>query len=100
MGYKIVTVPASQRALKKLPKNIRKQLIKAAESLKDNPLLGEKLNHPFQNFRSFHIKHNNTQYRVVYEVQAKRKYIVIRYAASRENFYKELRRLNPKPIQD
>jgi mRNA-degrading endonuclease RelE of RelBE toxin-antitoxin system len=98
MSYTLVTVPAARQGLKKLPKPVREYLIQALEVLKENPHQGEPLERPWQAFRSFHTKYNNVSYRVIYEVDRLQKLIILHYAATRENFYKELRRLRLKPL--
>ena len=96
--YQIVTLPVSRKSLKKLPTSVRKRLIESLQLLKTNPYHGEQLTGEWRLFRSFHFKHENVQYRVVYEVNEKEKLIIVRYAASRENFYRELRNLKLKPL--
>ena len=98
MSFTLITVPASRKALKKLPKQVRQHIVDELQKLRDNPYQCDQLKTPFQAFRSFHTKLNNTQYRVVYEVAEKEKQIILRYAASRENFYKELQRLKLQPL--
>ena len=98
MVYKIVTVPAARKSLKKLPKPVQKHLIEKLHALKANSSAGEQLERPFQAFRSFHTIIRGTHYRVVYEVDQKQQHIIIRYAATRENFYKQLRRLKLKSV--
>jgi mRNA-degrading endonuclease RelE of RelBE toxin-antitoxin system len=98
MSYQAVTVPASRRALNKLPRPIRKQLVREVQKLEENPRLGARLMAPWQNFYSLHTKLNNTHYRIIYEIDKRNRQVIIRYAASRENFYQELRRLKLKPL--
>lgn len=98
MVYQLVTVPAVRKSLKKLPKDIRRQLFERMQSLSTQPYAGEQLERPWQVFRSFHAVLHGVQYRVVYEVDSTQRLIIVRYAASRENFYKELRRLKMKSL--
>jgi mRNA-degrading endonuclease RelE of RelBE toxin-antitoxin system len=98
MAYRLVTVPAARKSFKKLPREARKSLIDRLEILKTNPQAGEQLERPWQVFRSFHALLAGVQYRAVYEVDLRQRLIIIRYAATRENFYKELRRLKLKPL--
>jgi mRNA-degrading endonuclease RelE of RelBE toxin-antitoxin system len=96
MTYQLVTVPSAHKALKKLPKPIKTELVKALTPLKENPHLGKQLDSPFTKLRAVKIILKGTHYRVAYEVNQKQKEIIIHYAATRENFYKQLRRLNLK----
>lgn len=90
MAYQIVTTPAARRAIKKLPLNARNHLIKATTVLSDNPHQGQQLQKRWRFLRSFHTRFQGTDYRVVYEIDSKRKLVIIRFAASRENFYRKL----------
>jgi mRNA-degrading endonuclease RelE of RelBE toxin-antitoxin system len=96
--YQLATVPASRQALRKLPRPVREHLVAAMQALAHNPYKGEQLQPPFRQFRSFHTTFANTQYRLVYEVDDVNRQIILRYAASRENFYRDLRHLNLKPL--
>ena len=98
MTYQLVTVPAARKSFKKHPREVRKSLIDRLEVLKTNPQTGEQLERPWQTLRSFHAVLAGVQYRAVYEVDQRQHLIIIRYAATRENFYKELRRLKLKPL--
>jgi mRNA-degrading endonuclease RelE of RelBE toxin-antitoxin system len=98
MAYQILTLPAAHQALKKLPREVREHILQTVALLKDHPQAGKQLDRPWRTFRSLHTKYKNTQYRIVYEVGQERKIVVLRYAGSRENFYKELRRLRLKPL--
>jgi mRNA-degrading endonuclease RelE of RelBE toxin-antitoxin system len=98
MAYQLVTIPSARRALKKLPLAVRKHLIDAIQPLTENPQIGDQLQGNWRFLRSFHTVYRRTDYRIAYEVDKKNNQIIIRFAASRENFYKELRRLKLKPL--
>jgi mRNA-degrading endonuclease RelE of RelBE toxin-antitoxin system len=98
MPYKLVTVPTSRRALKRLPQNVKVQLIHELKTLTGNPLAGEQLRPPYTHLRSYHVKLNNVEYRVIYLANNKTQEIFVIYAATRENFYQQLRRLNAKQL--
>jgi mRNA-degrading endonuclease RelE of RelBE toxin-antitoxin system len=98
--HTILSTPSARRSLKKLPKSVKKHLLKELQILKHNPTKGEKLNPPLGFLRSLHTRFKNSDYRVVYEVIQvidKKNEILVHFAASRENFYKQLLRLNLKP---
>lgn len=96
--YQLVTVAPARRALKKLPHPVRKHLVKESQVLTTNPNHGERLEGQWRFLRSFHTVYRRTHYRVIYEVDTRGKHIIIRYAATRENFYKTLRQLKLKPL--
>ncbi len=93
MVYQIRVAPSALRSIKKLNPTVKKKLQIAITSLAKNPESGEKLRKEFKGLVSLHLKITNTEYRVVYTVDYKNQTIVILYAATRENFYKELKRL-------
>jgi len=93
MNYGLYTTPAGQRTLKKFYPKVREYLFKELQALKTNPYLGRQLEGDMRFLRTLHTKHAGTEYRVAYEVNEKKQAVIIRYAATRENFYKELRRL-------
>ena len=96
--FELVTVPSARRSLKKLPLPVRKHLLKATRILSSNPRHGEQLKDQWKYLRSFHTFFRRTHYRVVYEVNEKTKEVIIRYVATRENFYRSLRKLGLKPL--
>lgn len=93
MPYQLLITPAAQRSIKKLPSNIKAKLLEEIRTLVVNPMRGEVLRKEFKGLLSLHLKIVNTQYRVVYKVDNQACVILILYAATRENFYKELKRL-------
>jgi|SRR5579859_2008232 len=93
MTYSLYTTPSGERALKKLYPKVREHLLNELQTLKTNPFSGEQLLGEMRSLRSLHTRCAGTDYRVAYEVDEQEHAVVIRYAASRENFYKELRRL-------
>lgn len=98
MAYQLVTVPTARQALKKLPKLVRKHIVKSAQILVKSPRHGEQLEGQLKFLRSFHTVYRHTHYRIAYEIDDIKQELIIRLAASRENFYKKLRRLNLKPL--
>ena len=93
MTYGLYTTPAGERALRKLYPKVKEHILQELQSLKSNPYLGKQLEGEMRLLRTLHTKHAGTHYRVAYEVDEKDHTVIVRYAASRENFYKELRRL-------
>ncbi len=99
MVYQLVTLPATRRALRHLPRDVRVHLVEALQVLATNPLFGEPLEQAWHFLRSFHTRFKGTDYRVVYEVDEARQQIILRYAASRENFYRKLHAMKLKPLR-
>lgn len=94
--YTIYTTPSGKRSFDKLPQDVKEHLVGEFQTLKTNPLKGEKLKGALGFLRSLHTRFIASDYRVAYEVVEKNLEIVIHYIASRENFYKQLSRLNLK----
>ena len=91
--YQRVITPSAKRSLKKLPRQVREDLIAATTVLEQNPYAGAKLSGPLYFLYSFHFKSHNVQYRVAYTIETEKQLIVVHYAGVRENFYEKLRRL-------
>jgi len=91
--YHLFVTPSAKRSLKKLPNQVRKDLVDAADILETNPLAGEKLSGSLHFLYSLHFKSNNVGYRVAYTIHHEKKIITIHFADVRENFYQKLRRL-------
>lgn len=98
MTYKLEITSAALKAGKKLPRNVRRAIIKKSQVLKKNPLVGEKLKAEYSFLRSLHISFKGTEYRVIYEVSKEERRIYVRYAGSRENLYRNLDKMKPKPL--
>lgn len=92
MYYRFIT-PSAKRSLKRLPCNIKQDIIDATKILESNPYVGGKLSGSLSFLYSFHFKSDNVNYRVAYTIKHKEKQIIIHFAGVRENFYKKLRRI-------
>ena len=90
--FSIVITRAAERAAKKLPETVRKEIVAHAERLKGNPYQGEKLTGPLHFLYSLHFTVSGTHYRIAYSVDEEKKMIVVYLVGSREGFYKRLRR--------
>ena len=91
--FKVVITPSAKRSAKKLPKRIRKEIIKQSQELKQNPYLGEKLTGSLHFLYSFHIKFKGANYRLAYTIDKSRKLIIVHLIGHREGFYEKLKRL-------
>ena len=92
MHQRVIT-PSAKCSLKKLPLQIRKDLISATKILENNPCAGEKLSGALYFLYSFHFKSRGVEYRVAYTINNEKKLVIIHFAHTRENFYQKLRRL-------
>ena len=84
------------KSLKNISTKNKHHIEKVVFVLESNPQSGEPLRHELKGLRSLHIKFENTHYRVIYSIEAKPKTITLHYASSRENIYKQVRRLKLK----
>jgi mRNA-degrading endonuclease RelE of RelBE toxin-antitoxin system len=98
-SYAIYSTPSGRRSFEKLPQEVKDYLLKELQGLKVDPLRGEKLKGVFSYLRSLHTRFKATDYRIAYEVIENKFEIVVHYIAARENFYKQLARLNLKPTR-
>lgn len=91
--FQLVITPSAKRSLKKLPLVTRRDLINAAKILESEPFTGEKLSGSLNFLYSFHFKSQNINYRLAYTIDYPKKFIIIHFASTRENFYDKLLRL-------
>ena len=88
--YTIEFGPAAFRVFKKLPKEVQKKIASEAEVLRTNPLAGQPLEGKRRQFRSLRFSFQGTAYRLIYQVFAETRTIVVRLAGTRENIYRKL----------
>lgn len=86
----LVFTPAAYRIFKKFTPDLKKEILKKAETLKKNPLEGESLRGKYSKYRSLHFSYKGVAYRIIYQVFLKEKQVAILLAAKRENIYKRL----------
>lgn len=98
MVYTLQIDNAAYRLFCKLPKGVQKKMIEEAQILKTNPLKGEALKGKHRFLRSLHFNFQGTAYRLIYQVLPKTTTVVVRLAASRENIYRKLDEMEPKPL--
>ena len=83
------TNPAA-RIFKKLPPDVRAELIRQAETLKQAPMTGEQLKGKYRFLRSLHLSYKGVAYRIIYQVVSQTDTIAIFLADKRENIYRRL----------
>lgn len=91
--FRRVITPTAKHSLKKLPREVRQDIISATKILETEPFAGKKLSGVLHFLCSFHFKSQNVSYRVAYTIDLQKKLIVIHFAHTRENFYEKLRRI-------
>lgn len=91
--YQILIANHAGKKIKKFTKTLRQKIYQEASGLRKNPLAGEKLKGGLSFLYSLHFRHKNTDYRIVYIISHKKKTITIQAVATRENFYKKLKRI-------
>lgn len=96
MPYELLMTGRVEKEFRKFPSHIRDALVNETFKLADNPTLGGQLKGSFRAFRSLHLKIQNIQYRVVYEVIEEKREIYILAVGTRENFYTRLERMKLK----
>lgn len=77
-----------KKMLKKMDGRLRDQIDMAFKSLRSNPVLGKKLTEELEGCRSVRI--NEFQYRVVYEIDDARCWIIIHAVGHRSHVYDQL----------
>ncbi len=92
--FKIFITSSAKRSAKKLPKEVRIEIVKFCEEfIAKHPFDCEKLQSPLSECRSFHFKLNNVHYRIAYRIMENEKRIDVVLVGARENFYQRLRRV-------
>lgn len=96
MKYKLVTVRSFEKSFKKFPPNVRTHIKEKVFDLENDPNSGSRLTGAYRDLWSLHTKFKGTEYRVLYTITDTRKEVTLIYTSSRENFYREISRLNLK----
>jgi mRNA-degrading endonuclease RelE of RelBE toxin-antitoxin system len=96
MRYKLTTVRSFERVFKKLPPAVQTHVRGKAFTLEDNPRCGSRLTGVFRGLWSLHTRFQDTDYRVLYEIDDRQCEVTLLYTSSRENFYREIGRLRLK----
>ncbi|MFC1961121.1 type II toxin-antitoxin system RelE/ParE family toxin [Chloroflexota bacterium] len=96
MKYRLLATRTFDKGAKRLSKDARTTIETEVFVLASDPRRGEALRHELKGLRSFHLKFNNTHYRIIYSINETTREVELRWVGSRENLYKEVRRLNLK----
>ncbi len=92
MIYQILITSSAKKSVKRLERNIKKEILVKIQKLKENPYLGEKLSGSLHFLYSLHFKIKNVDYLAAYTVDSLKKSIIVHLIGTRENFYKKLKK--------
>ena len=93
MVFEIFITPSAKRAVKKLPREVKEEIVMLCEEfIAKHPFDAEKLQKPLNECYSFHFKANNVHYRIAYRIVENDERVDIILVGTRENFYQKLRR--------
>jgi len=86
--------PAEQYLKKINDKNLLDAFKKALDEIKKNPYIGKQKTGDLRGLYGFDVYHSGINYELAYRIVEKNgKTVIIILAGTRENFYKELKRL-------
>ncbi len=93
MSYGVFLSKKAYKQYSGLDHHIQDKMKSTISQLKEDPhkgyfFSGEK----YRGLRYIKIKHKSGEYRIVYDINDKKKEVLIIFMGTRENFYKELRR--------
>ena len=93
MSYKDAYHPRVKNDLKKLDKNIVKEIYDIhLDNILHEPYSGEKLHGDLEGVSSYHFRKNKVDYRIAYSVEEDKRIVYIVMVGKRENFYEILKR--------
>lgn len=84
---------AAFRKVKKMNQLVKEEVVKQAKKLAYDKDLGERLRGKYKRLRSLHFVFQRVDYRIIYFVDKKKNTVLVLWASTRENLYKELDRL-------
>lgn len=90
--YKIIIPNSVKKILKKLDKAVVREIIEQLDKLAQNPTSGIHLTGNLSHLRKLNVRHQNTEYRIVYKIAREHVEIHVIHIGTRENFYNDLRR--------
>ena len=94
MKYDVYLSPRAKKQYQKLDIHIRHKIKAKLLELEDDPSeKGSTLQGFSPGLHKIKIFHAGVQYRAVYDIAKNKKEVLVIFIGSRENFYKELRRL-------
>jgi len=92
--YEVSYLKPAERYLKKIKdKQLLMTMKNAISELKKNPYIGSQKSGDLRGFYGYDVQNKRVNYEIAYRIYEENKLIVIVLAGTRENFYKELKRL-------
>ncbi len=88
------TVQFTNKALKgfkRLPRNIKAEIMKRGNELIEDPLKGDQLSGELREYRSHHFSFKSVQYRIIYKIYPEEQIINVIKVGTRENIYEHLK---------
>jgi len=80
------------KEIKKLDKQIRKEMILQIESCAENPFEGKSLKGDLSSYLSYDFTYKGVSYRIIYTINQLTKAITVEMAGTRENIYNNFKR--------
>ena len=93
--YEVLFAPQAERYIKKIKdKNLKMKFKDAVLAISENPYIAEEKRGDLSGFRSYDVRYNGVNYEMAYKIyETDGKKVVVILAGTRENFYKELKRI-------
>ena len=79
------------KGFKRLPRDIKAEIVKRSNELVENPLKGSALNGELREYRSYHFSFRSVQYRIIYKIYPEEQLINVIKAGTRENIYEHIK---------
>jgi mRNA-degrading endonuclease RelE of RelBE toxin-antitoxin system len=92
-AYRVYTTPSARKEAKRLPRPVKDAVVEASRTLERDPYAGERLTGSLHMLYSFHFTEGQSQYRIVYSLDHPHRLVIVHLIHTRENVYKELKRL-------
>lgn len=91
--HQVLVASTARKALKKLPKDVRKRIIEETKNISKAPYQFEKLQGVLHTCRSYHFTFKGIHYRIAYTIDEGAKSATVVLVGTRESFYKKLERI-------
>lgn len=75
--FRRVITPSAKRSLRRLPRDVQHETLRASEILQHDPYAEERLHGSLSFLFSLHIKYNNVHYRVAYTIDEEQKLVIV-----------------------
>lgn len=93
MVYRVELAQRAQRSIKRLDKPLQKIFRNKIGEISEDPHTAEPLTQDLKGWWSFHFIYRRVDYRIIYRIYGKEKLVLVGLAGSRENIYKELKKI-------